>query len=153
MITIKQSIVVETTTSQLTQKDISFDTLEDGHVGSSSIMLYTGKIDKDLFNKASQENVDYPRLFDRDCYYQVWVNLANGKLRVFKISGYPVMNTHTPDYLKDKPYRNPNTKNVMERKFWESTKAIRAWEKHQKKWDKSKAEEWLEKKRISRLYG
>jgi len=110
MKTIKQSIIVETLTSQFTEKDISFETLDDGHVTGSSIMLYTGKIDKDQFNIASQENCDYPRLFDRDCYYQVWVDLNNGKLRVFKISGYPDKNSHSPDYLRDKPYRSRNPK-------------------------------------------
>tara|TARA_R110000787_G_C13201503_1_gene424100 strand:- start:26 stop:454 length:429 start_codon:yes stop_codon:yes gene_type:complete len=140
MKTIKQSLIVESLTSSFTEKDISFDTLDDGYVGTNSIMLYTGKIDKDTFNKASQENCDFPRLFDRDCYYQVWVDLNNGKLRIFKISGYPERNTHSPDYLREKPHKSRPRKSPSQQDWddreWLRRRTAARWLDHQKRYGK-----------------
>ena len=55
MKTITQKVIVETTKTQLTEKEISFETVDDNHVYGNSIMLYTGKIDKDLFNKNDKD--------------------------------------------------------------------------------------------------
>ena len=133
MKTIKQKVIVETSKTVLTEKEISFETVEDGHVYTNSIMLYTGKIDKDVFNKASRENEDFPRVFDRDCYYQVWVDLDNGKLSLCKISGYPVKATHSPDFLREKPHKpRPRNTNAQQ---------------DQEDWN------WIRRRREARWYG
>ena len=116
MKTIKQKVIVETSKTVLTEKEISFETVEDGHVYTNSIMLYTGKIDKDVFNKASRENEDFPRVFDRDCYYQVWVDLDNGKLSLKA--------THSPDFLREKPHK-PRPRNTNAQQDEEDWKWIR----------------------------
>ena len=140
MKTIKQKVMVETTKTMLTEKEISFDTVEDGHVYTGSIMLYTGKIDKDLFNKASLENEDFPRVFDRDCYFQVWVDLDNGKLSINKISGYPVKATHSPDYVREKPHKPRPRKSAREQDWedreWYRRRSAARWLDHQRKYSR-----------------
>ena len=140
MKTITQKVIVETTKTQLTEKEISFETVDDNHVYGNSIMLYTGKIDKDLFNKASVENQDFPRIFDRDCYYQVWVSLDNGKLTLNKISGYPERATHSPDYLREKPCKPRPRKSSLQQDWddreWFRRRSEARWLDRQKKYGK-----------------
>jgi hypothetical protein len=96
--------------------DVSYEVADIGTVLSSNgcygashtLVLYNGKIDKEYFNRLALEHTEYPKAFDRDCYYTVTLCLENGRIFVNKTSGTDkyTPHYHRPEFVNKRPSKD-----------------------------------------------